>query len=558
VKYKKTVAALSILAALLSPCPLFAGDTQAPHASEPARDATKGSIITIRTAAVDTSDTVVFSDYPAASAGQAATGVKDSSSSALSQSGASSGVSAISDGSAGGFLLDDSTTELDSNLLKPLNVFNHDFINPVDNNIRAYSGVLKKHFSRWLTRSGRYLDMMKGIFRENGLPEDLAFLAMVESGFNPMAYSWAQASGPWQFIRGTAKKYGLNVNTYVDERRDPIKSTKAAARYLKDLYDMFGSWALALASYNSGEGNVSRAVLRNGTLDFWELRNTGSLAAETKEYVPKFLAAKIIAQNPEAYGFEDVEYDAPLEFDEVVVECSTSLETAARCCGVTVQDIKDLNPELKRWCTPPNSPGYTLRIPKGTKDAFLASYGELPERDKTGFKEHIVRKGETLKGIADRYGVSVEMLRQANELGRKARVTRGQSILIPEQAAVAAESAEPAAAVDAVDAKVDGVATEETLAAAPEIDITDVADDATDTEAASSVPDKGNKDRSPSYHTVKRGETLSDIAHRYGTSASKIASLNGIGKRSKIHAGQRLLVSDKGRKAGNHRKPRAA
>jgi len=349
--------------------------------------------------------------------------------------------------SAAGFLLDKSVGEMDSNLMKPLNVISSDFIVPVEKNIKMYSGALRKHFSRYLTRSGKYMDMMKGIFRENGLPEDLVFLAMVESGFNPLAYSWARASGPWQFIKGTGKKYGLNVTPWVDERRDPIKSTRAAASYLKDLYDMFGSWALALASYNAGEGNVSRAVLRNGTLDFWELRNSGSLANETKEYVPKFLAAKIIATNPKAYGFGDVEYDQPMQFDEVEVKASTRLEVVAKCCGATAQDIKDLNPELMRWCTPPNNQSYTLRIPKGSKEAFLASYGQLPETERSasdlsdeagdGEKRpaarrsyHTVKKGETLSGIARKYGMKASSLAKINGIGKGKGLREGQKLAL--------------------------------------------------------------------------------------------------------------------------------
>ncbi|HLB24989.1 MAG TPA: lytic transglycosylase domain-containing protein, partial [Nitrospirota bacterium] len=187
---------------------------------------------------------------------------------------------------------------------------------PIENSIRYFSVTVKKHFSRYLTRSGKYMDMMKSILRENYLPEDLVFLALIESGFNPKAYSWAKASGPWQFIKGTATRYGLKVNSWVDERRDPVKSTKAAAAYLRDLYGMFGSWPLAMASYNCGEGNVARAVNRNGTLDFWELHKTRHLPSETKDYVPKFVAAKMIANDPEKYGFYDIEYDDPFEYEE--------------------------------------------------------------------------------------------------------------------------------------------------------------------------------------------------------------------------------------------------
>ena len=261
-------------------------------------------------------------------------------------------------------------------------------MNPIEKSVRYFSVSVKKHFNLWLERSGKYVGLMKSILRENYLPEDLVFLALIESGFNPKAYSPASASGPWQFIRGTATRYGLKVDRWVDERRDPVKSTKAAAAYLKDLYGMFGSWPLAMASYNAGEGNVARAVNRNGTDDFWELRKTRSLAPETKEYVPKFLAAQMIAQDPGKFGFDGLEYERPFEYDEVVLDRCTDLALVAKCCGVPVTEIKELNPELMRWCTPPNRPAYTLRIPKGSKEEFLASYTKLSDDEKIARPRH--------------------------------------------------------------------------------------------------------------------------------------------------------------------------
>jgi membrane-bound lytic murein transglycosylase D len=396
---------------------------------------------------------------------------------------------------------------------------------PVEKNIRYFSVTVKNHFARWLERSGKYMAMMKGILRENYLPEDLVFLALIESGFNPKAYSWAKASGPWQFIRGTGQRYGLRVDRWVDERRDPIKSTKAAARYLKDLYGMFGSWPLAMASYNAGEGNVSRAVTRNnGSLDFWELRKTRYLPSETKDYVPKFVAAKMIADNPGEYGFDDVVYDQPFEFDEIELDRCTDLSLVAKCCGVPVEMIKELNPELIRSCTPPNKDTYTLRIPKGKKDAFLAAYNALPDNEKETKpprivehrKRYIARRGDTLKKVAKRFDIPVAELAAANHLNAASRLRKGQRIRIP--------STEP-----------EGTGT-----------------------AVASSKDSGGEAKSSSSrrvssatgsYKVRKGDTLASIAKKHGMTKTKLAKLNGISSRARVKAGQRLVVSSQPRTA---------
>ena len=385
------------------------------------------------------------------------------------------------------------------------------FPESVDKNVHYFSSTIKNHFTRWLARSGKYLGMMKGIFRENYLPEDLVFLALIESGFNPKAYSWAKASGPWQFIRGTGQRYGLKIDRWVDERRDPVKSTKAAAAYLKDLYGMFGSWPLAMASYNAGEGNVARAVNRNGTDDFWELRKTRSLAPETKEYVPKFLAAQMIAQDPGKFGFDGLEYERPFEYDEVVLDRCTDLALVAKCCGVPVTEIKELNPELMRWCTPPNRPAYTLRIPKGSKEEFLASYTKLSDDEKIARPRHdemydhyTVRRGDTLKKIARRLHTTESILASANGLEPGSRVKRGQRLNLP----------------------------------------TSVASD----DGGGRTRRGKSSSRSGSYK-VRKGDTLSSIAKSRGISTSKLAAMNGLGTNAKLKPGQRLKLSSGSRVA---------
>ncbi len=217
-----------------------------------------------------------------------------------------------------------------------------------------FSGRGHAVVTRWLERSARYLPMIHEIFAEEGLPLDLAYLAMIESGFNNNAYSWAHAVGPWQFISSTGKLYGLNHDWWMDERRDPVKATRAAARHLRDLHQMFdGDWYLAAAAYNAGAGRIRRAIRHFDSTDFWTISQGTHLAKETRHYVPKLLAAMLIAKEPEKYGFFELNYQEPLTFETVTVETTTDLEVVARLCGASLDEIKRLNPELKRWSTPP-------------------------------------------------------------------------------------------------------------------------------------------------------------------------------------------------------------
>ncbi len=252
-------------------------------------------------------------------------------------------------------------------------------VKAVKRNISFFSEKIRERFSLWLSRSGKYLELMQGILKENGIPEEIVFLPLIESGFNPYAYSPARAAGYWQFIASTAKRYGLKINWWRDERRDPVKSTEAAANYLKDLYEMFGSWNLAMAAYNAGEGRILKALNKTKTDDYWSLLNTRYIRSETKDYVPKFIAASLIANSPQNFGFEDLEYHPPLNYDEVKIESPVDLEVIAECTETTEEVIRGLNPELRRWCTPPDVPEYVLRIPEGKKDLFLENLSQIPE-----------------------------------------------------------------------------------------------------------------------------------------------------------------------------------
>ncbi len=299
----------------------------------------------------------------------------------------------------------------------------------VDKSIFLFTEKIKKRFSLYLERSGRYVQLMKEILKTYNIPEDIAFLPIIESGFNPEAYSVARAVGPWQFIAGTAKKYGLKIDWWRDERKDPVKSTVAAANYFKDLYEMFGSWSLAMAAYNAGEGKIFKALNRTKSDDYWALLNTRHIKKETKEYVPRFIAAKMIASDPGSYGFGDLDYHTPFAYDEVSLDRPIDLETAARCSETTIDNIKDLNPEIRRWSTPPNVSPYPLRIPFGKKSIFVENLANTPVEERLSVAHYTVKKGDTLKKISNKTGIPVSVIEELN--GDDIELKTGNTIFLP-------------------------------------------------------------------------------------------------------------------------------
>jgi membrane-bound lytic murein transglycosylase D len=301
----------------------------------------------------------------------------------------------------------------------------------VEQFIQCFQTSLREKFVTWLARSGKYIPIMKRLLREQGLPEDLVYMALIESGFDPYAYSRSKAVGPWQFIYLTGKRYGLKVNWWVDERRDPEKSTVAAAKYLKDLYEMFACWYLAAAGYNAGEYKIIKAIKRYRTEDFWKLTKERYLKRETKDYVPLMIAAALIAKNPEKYGFADVEYQEPLRYQKVKVPELMDLSHIAKACETSLEEIKALNPELRRGVTPPNETEYEIKIPFGKKDPFLKNLEALQPLEKFQFKTHLVKKGETLKGIAKLYRVDIEPLLEINHLTKVTPISKGTILSIP-------------------------------------------------------------------------------------------------------------------------------
>ncbi len=293
--------------------------------------------------------------------------------------------------------------------------------------IVAYMEKFKESFQEALNRSGRYLDFIKRAFRERGLPEDLAYLPLIESAFKEKAVSRKRAKGLWQFMRSTARKYGLRVDWWVDERYDPIKSTIAAARYLEDLYQEFQDWYLAIAAYNAGEGRIRRAIKRAGSRNFWDIMPY--IRRETRNYVPAFIASLIIAKNPEQYGFV-TNPEPPFEYDEVEIPSPTDLRVVAECAGVSYRVIKRYNLHLLRYITPSNVKKIKIRLPKGLKERFYQKFAKLKPSQRLKWTWHIVRRGETLYSISRKYSVPYREIKRANNL-RSNLIKPGWRLLIP-------------------------------------------------------------------------------------------------------------------------------
>ena len=297
---------------------------------------------------------------------------------------------------------------------------------------------------KWFGRAGRYLEMIRDTLRDHGLPEDLAFVAMIESGFNPVAVSRAGAKGLWQFMAGTARRYGLRVDQWVDERLDPEKSTLAAAAYLRDLYAQFGSWSLAQAAYNAGEMTVTRAIRSVGSKDFWALARSSSLKRETKDFVPQIHAATVIGQDPSRYGF-DVGGHAPTDVEFVSIPATTHLTTIAKASGVSTEALRGLNPVLVKGVTPPGG-AYRLRVPAGTSAAIQAALAPgkplgAPSRADT----HVVRPGDTVSGIAKRYGIAVGDVLRWNHLAAGDFIRPGDRLVVTDRRLSSARDGQPPA-----------------------------------------------------------------------------------------------------------------
>lgn len=386
------------------------------------------------------------------------------------------------------------------------------FNDAVEHYIRYFTTTKKDLFKRWIKRKKHYAPLVKEVLRENGLPEDLVYLAMIESGFNLQAYSPMKAAGPWQFIPQTGKRYGLEVNHWVDERRDIRKSTLAAAHYLKDLFDQFGCWYLAAAGYNAGENRIDRLIRKHGTKDFWELRAYNTLPRETREYVPQLIAAAIIAKNPEKYGLGRIEDVPAFEFVKETIPGGVPLKVVARAALVDVPSIKTLNPEIRRGITPPGK-DYRIKLPVETDiDNFKLSLTSVLNEEKRVVKviRHLTKRQDNIGKIAKKYGVSKEDIVLVN--GSPLRLKSGVPVYIPKFN------------------KSEG--GEEILAKKAEF-----------RQKTVNVNKRSITDvQRTTTHVVRKGDSLSAIAAKYGVEVSTLKRINRL-KSDHIKKGKKLVLA---------------
>ena len=386
--------------------------------------------------------------------------------------------------------------------------------------VELLSGRLRDYVQESLTRGSKYLPMIQNVFRAEGLPLDLAYIPVIESGFKTNALSKASAKGPWQFMKPTAKDHGLKTDWYIDERSDPEKATVAAAKYLKTLHRMFnGDWHLVLAAYNGGLGRLQRAMKVTRTDDFWSLSETPKyLPRETREYVPLILAAIIVAKNPAQYGFQY----SPSEtagYEKVPVPRAVDLRRVAEWTGTTIDEIQALNPELRRWTTPVKYPNYEVKVPVGTAAKLTARLSSAPSSDLGALNWYTVRRGETLSAVARKLRVNRVDLAEANSLSVSSRIRPGQDLIIPRAPAtlMAARTERPAPAT--------------------------VASRAISGPAAVATVGRQAESRAVTYR-VKRGDTLFSIAQLFDTTVARLRSLNRL-RSSRIAVGDRLTVGGK-------------
>ena len=375
--------------------------------------------------------------------------------------------------------------------------------------LRYFQGKGRRHFTRWLERVEMYRDIIEPILVEQELPRDLMYLAVIESGLNLNARSCVNATGPWQFMAGTGRLFGLRINWWVDERKDIIASTYAAANYLKYLYRLFGKWDLALAGYNAGEYRVAGAISRQKTEDYWQLR----LPSQTKWFVPKYMAALIIGRDPAAHGFK-IRNVEPITFDLVRIDRSTDLKHVSKGANCTITRLKKLNPALKRWATPPGME-IDLKVPAGKGDAVLAVLADIPPEERVSWHRHKVRRGETLSRIASRYEISQSELKRINSIRNAHKIREGTILLIPVK-----DSGQVASATSKPKYK-----------------------------EAPNLPSKINvkKYTPPRGHTkivytVRDGDTISEIAERHHVGLSKVRRWNNLRYSSTIHPGQSIVI----------------
>jgi membrane-bound lytic murein transglycosylase D len=360
--------------------------------------------------------------------------------------------------------------------------------------LNYYMESRRSSIEEGLKRRGKYLPMLKRIFEEEEVPVDLVYMAQVESLFKPHAYSRARAVGVWQFMAGTGRRYGLEIDWWIDERSDVQKSTRAAARHLNDLYERYHDWPLVLAAYNAGPGRIDRNLRKYGDIDYWTMVKRRLLPRETRNQVPSILAAILIHRNPEMYGFR-VESDPFLRHDGVPIDFQVDLHVVAEELGIEVTQLRELNPELRRDMTPFERPDYQLKVPEGLGTLAADKLAALPAEKRLRWAHHKVRNGETLSQISGKYRTSIRAIAEVNHIRNINRLRLGQDLIIP----------------------LSGVAP------------------------SSAATYRGQR---PSRYTVRSGDSLYRIARRYGITVKDLTHWNNLEPDATIYPGQRLRLKN--------------
>jgi len=370
----------------------------------------------------------------------------------------------------------------------------------VDRWIEYFTGRGRANFEIWLSRGGRHIKRFRKIFKDNNLPQDLAYLPLIESGFSLRARSRAGAVGPWQFMPATARRCGLKINNYIDERRQPIKATNAAVYLLSALYKEFGHWDLALAAYNSGENRVRRALRKSGHKTYWALTRTRHLPNETKNYVPKFLAGLIIAKNPEVFGFAGIEYEKPRNWNTVSLPRGMSLKSVAQMADTPLELIRDLNSELLWRYTPPVK-GHLLRLPSGKANRFLEILAKTPTEPIPVYGRYRILPGDTFGLLAKRFGIPLHQMLELNAHLNPRRLRVGTPISLPQKRKTANAS---------IITPRNGT--------------------------------RGKTTKTKTHHVVGPGENIWIIARQYGVPTDHLLRLNGLKPSTTIHPGDRIII----------------
>lgn len=411
----------------------------------------------------------------------------------------------------------------------------------VEQYIEYFTGRGRKTMEVWLERSGKYFPMMAKIFDEENVPQQLIFLSMPESGLNPKARSWARAVGLWQFIKGTGKMYDLKSSYYLDERRDPEKATRAAAKYLRDMYISLDDWYAAIAGYNCGEGRVRRSMKRAGSRNYWKYRRF--LPRETRNYVPQYIAVTLIGSNPTHYGFENIRYQRAIETETYKVDKPIDLNVLAKCAGIELNLMKDLNPELTQHHTPPHyDGGYPLKVPVITYDYFVKNIEQVPEEAKLQYVIHTVKSGETLSGIAYKYKVQQSQMARVNNISVRSKIHPKQKLKIPISNFKSSDFILNSDAIPAVD---ELTYYEEN--APYQLKITENSDvdkyrKLYELSLQDSVEVIIPTDKELVNYRVKRGDNLVNIADIFNIRVSELRNWNNIPYTSSIFVGQKLNI----------------